>query len=70
MRMDRRTLSRAKPAALLRLAHYIGLPDINSYCFCDKCNQLLLEVVVRKLDIQDNKSSYEEIIERLENKYK
>lgn len=68
-RIDRRTLSRAKPINLLRLAKYINIP-IKDNCVCGKCNATLVEEVVRRLDAQDNKSSYEEIIKRLENKYK
>jgi hypothetical protein len=48
-RFDRRTLSRAKPDYLIRLARFIGIivPDD---CVCGDCNHKLIEAVVRKLD--------------------
>lgn len=68
-RIDRRTLSRAKPADLLRLAKFVGV-NVPDNCICIDCNIKLMEGLVRKLDNQNNKYSYEEIIKRLEDKYK
>jgi hypothetical protein len=48
-RLDRRILSRAKPENLLRLAKFIKVP-VKDDCVCQKCNALLIETVVRKLD--------------------
>jgi hypothetical protein len=48
-RFYRRTLSRAKPEDLIRLARFIGIvvPD---ECCCGDCNFKLIEAVLRKLD--------------------
>lgn len=49
-RLDRRTLSKIKPANLIRLAKYLQIP-IADDCVCIKCNAQLVETVVRKLDL-------------------
>jgi hypothetical protein len=49
MRLDRRTLSKATPRAMLRLAKYVGVP-IRRRCVCLECSGQLLEVLVRQLD--------------------
>lgn len=50
-RLDRRTLGKAKAPALLRLAKYTGVP-VHDNCMCDRCHTQLIEVLVRKLDVQ------------------
>jgi hypothetical protein len=46
--MDRRSVSRASPEALRRLASFIGVAS--RACDCDRCHARLAELVVRKLD--------------------
>jgi len=52
-RFDRRTLSKAKPISLVRLAKFIGI-TVPDDCVCDKCNHNLVEAVVRKLDTEES----------------
>jgi hypothetical protein len=51
-RFDRRLLSKVKPAGLIRLARFINI-DVKD-CECDNCMSKLVELVVRKLDIQES----------------
>lgn len=51
-RLDRRTLSKVNPTNLIRLAIFIGI-SVKDKCECDKCMHKLIEVVVRKLDVEE-----------------
>jgi hypothetical protein len=51
-RFDRRTMSRAEPAALLRLARFAGV-RVPDDCVCGVCNRRLVEVLVRMFDRED-----------------
>lgn len=59
-RLSRQTLHRAHSDApignpkqgLLRLAKFVGIP-IHDDCTCDKCTHELVEILVRKLDVQE-----------------
>ena len=51
-RLDRRTLSKAKPKDLIRLAKYIKI-NVPDDCVCDKCNHKLVEEVTKTLDREE-----------------
>jgi hypothetical protein len=54
VRFDRRTVSRAQPAALQRLARFIGI-CVPSSCDCPRCANQLVDAVVRKLDATEGR---------------
>lgn len=53
-RLDRRTLSKAKPIDLIRLAKFLRITAPPDDCVCDSCNIKLVEAVVRKLDLEES----------------
>lgn len=54
LRFDRRTLSRAKPSAVVRLARFVGLPlHRKRPCECARCMTHVIEALVRKLDVPE-----------------
>lgn len=54
-RLDRRTLSKARPEALRRLARRMKL-DVGG-CGCNECDARIVELLVRELDRQEMKGS-------------
>lgn len=52
LRFDRRTLSKAKPSDVIRLAKYAGI-NVSNECVCYKCIGKLIEDLVRKLDVEE-----------------
>lgn len=57
LRLDRRTISRCKPLAIIRLARYIGIPNVSNDIDDSNINALI-EAIVRKLDADDMNNSW------------